>query len=119
VFMHVKNLMGFKEYYKRYLSNENPDYVFYMFLTAKTYNEWVKVYRHFYWIILKRDYYDLEEMQECKIFALKMMFRLSYSKGDVIEEIMHYDDSLLAEQANEMDSDSIEEFIRRISLKHF
>ncbi len=117
--MQLKNLSSFSEYYKRYIGSENSEYLIYMFLTARTFFEWIKVYRNLYWTMNRKDCSDPNTIKELKDVSLRVLVGLSPSLEILKDELMSHQDIDSISDIRPLKGEEMEGYLLRLSLEHF
>lgn len=100
--MHLKNpSCPFGYYHRKYSSFQASRYLGRMILTAKTFDDWSKVYRNLYWALLyKHGRYDLELVNDLKIFSVQMMISFGHDISIVKEELIGFNDLVIGEMGS-------------------
>jgi hypothetical protein len=120
--MYLKDLLPFNAYHKRHISNPDLggyDNLIRMALTAKTFDEWVKVYRNAYWGSIKdSDSFYHEMLCSLRLVSMRAMMGSAPSENDVVEEVMSYTDFVTCRESGPLSGKDLEKEMKDFYSKH-
>ncbi|MDD4409244.1 MAG: hypothetical protein PHW52_01150 [Candidatus Pacebacteria bacterium] len=118
--MNIKNMLPFREYYRRYITTQNCDELFCMLLAARSFYEWAKVYRNYYWVSLKRtNCVRLDMLEEIRMLCLRQMLSSAPSKDELLNELMRHDDLFIVGDITPLEKDELSRELVRLSSEYY
>jgi hypothetical protein len=117
--MYIKKKMPFDEHRANYVISMGCEHLFYMFITAKSFDEWAKLYRNLYWALLKNKCPgNPQKMEDMRIISLRVMLTKAPSEVELLEEVIGHSDIRLIEELIPINEDELSTLVYE-DKKHF